>query len=92
LANGLPLRSLLAALYESWVLPATIILIVPMCLLVAIRGVSLRQLHNNIFNQIGFVVLVGLAGKNAILLVEFAKQERDQDRLPRRLMLHVWLG
>ena len=72
----------LAALYESWALPASIILIVPMCLLAAITGVFLRQMDNNIFTQIGFVVLVGLACKNAILIVEFAKQEmgRGQDR------------
>ncbi len=72
----------LAALYESWALPASIILIVPMCLLAAITGVFLRQTDNNIFTQIGFVVLVGLACKNAILIVEFAKQEmgRGQDR------------
>ena len=58
----------LAALYESWALPASIILIVPMCLLAAITGVFLRQMDNNIFTQIGFVVLVGLACKNAILI------------------------
>ena len=73
----------LAALYESWALPVSIILIVPMCLLAAITGVFLRQMDNNIFTQIGFVVLVGLACKNAILIVEFAKDEMDrgQDRL-----------
>jgi len=67
----------LAAQYESWVLPAAIILIVPMCLLAAIAGVFLRGMDNNIFTQIGFVVLVGLACKNAILIVEYAKQEMD---------------
>jgi multidrug efflux pump len=67
----------LAALYESWSLPLAIILIVPMCLLFAILGVWLRGMDNNIFNQIGFVVLVGLACKNAILIVEFAKQRQD---------------
>jgi multidrug efflux pump len=72
----------LAALYESWALPVSIILIVPMCLLAAITGVFLRQMDNNIFTQIGFVVLVGLACKNAILIVEFAREEmnRGQDR------------
>ena len=67
----------LAALYESWSLPLAIILIVPMCLLSAIGGVWLRKMDNNIFTQIGFVVLVGLACKNAILIVEFAKQRQD---------------
>jgi multidrug efflux pump len=67
----------LAALYESWSLPLAIILIVPMCLLFAILGVWARGMDNNIFTQIGFVVLVGLACKNAILIVEFAKQKQD---------------
>ncbi len=67
----------LAAQYESWSLPMAIVLIVPMCLLSAIGGVWLRGLDNNIFTQIGFVVLVGLACKNAILIVEFAKQRQD---------------
>ena len=67
----------LAALYESWSLPMAIILIVPMCLLFAILGVWVRGMDNNIFTQIGFVVLVGLACKNAILIVEFAKQKQD---------------
>jgi len=67
----------LAAQYESWSLPLAIILIVPMCLFAAISGVSLRSMDNNIFTQIGFVVLVGLACKNAILIVEFAKQQMD---------------
>jgi len=69
----------LAAQYESWSLPLAIILIVPMCLLSAIAGVWLRDLDNNVFTQIGFVVLVGLACKNAILIVEFAKQIQDRD-------------
>jgi multidrug efflux pump len=67
----------LAALYESWSLPLAIVLIVPMCLLFAIAGVWIRGMDNNIFTQIGFVVLVGLACKNAILIVEFAKQRQD---------------
>jgi multidrug efflux pump len=67
----------LSAQYESWVLPAAIILIVPMCLMAAIAGVFLRAMDNNIFTQIGFVVLVGLACKNAILIVEYAKQQMD---------------
>ena len=68
----------LAAQYESWSLPLAIILIVPMCLLSAIGGVWLRHMDNNIFTQIGFVVLVGLACKNAILIVQFAKQRQDE--------------
>jgi len=67
----------LAAQYESWSLPMAIILIVPMSLLSSIGGVLLRGLDNNIFTQIGFIVLVGLACKNAILIVEFAKQLED---------------
>jgi multidrug efflux pump subunit AcrB len=67
----------LAALYESWSLPLAVILVVPMCLLCSIAGVELAGLEVNIFTQIGFVVLVGLACKNAILIVEFAKQLQD---------------
>ena len=70
----------LAAQYESWSLPLAIILIVPMCLLSAIAGVLARGMDNNIFTQIGFIVLVGLACKNAILIVEFAKQLEDQGK------------
>jgi len=68
----------LAALYESFRLPLAIILIVPMCLLFAITGVWLKGGDNNIFTQIGLIVLVGLACKNAILIVEFAKQKQDE--------------
>ncbi len=70
----------LAAQYESWTLPLAIILIVPMCLLSAISGVKLHGLDVNILTQIGFVVLIGLAAKNAILIVEFARQLEDQGR------------
>jgi multidrug efflux pump len=69
----------LAAQYESWGLPVAIILVVPMCILSAIAGVWLRDMDNNIFTQIGLIVLVGLACKNAILIVEFAKQIQDRD-------------
>jgi multidrug efflux pump len=68
----------LSAQYESWSLPFAIILIVPMCVLSAMIGIWLSHLDNNIFTQIGLVVLVGLAAKNAILIVEFAKQKQDE--------------
>ena len=68
----------LAALYESLTLPLAVILIVPMCLLAAMLGVNLRGLDNNILTQIGMVVLVGLAAKNAILIVEFARQGEER--------------
>jgi multidrug efflux pump len=68
----------LSALYESFRLPLAIILIVPMCLLFAITGVWLKGSDNNIFTQIGLIVLVGLACKNAILIVEFAKVKQDE--------------
>jgi multidrug efflux pump len=67
----------LAAQYESWSLPLAVILVVPMCLLCSITGVMIARMDVNIFTQIGFVVLVGLASKNAILIVEFAKAERE---------------
>jgi hydrophobe/amphiphile efflux-1 (HAE1) family protein len=65
---------LLAALYESWLLPFAVVLIVPMCILAAMVGVNARGLDRNILVEVGLVVLVGLAAKNAILIVEFAKQ------------------
>ena len=72
----------LAAQYESWLLPLAVILIVPMCLLAAITGVMWRGLDNNILVQIGLIVLVGLAAKNAILIVEFAKQREAEGEHP----------
>jgi len=71
----------LAAQYESLVLPLSIILIVPMCLLAAMIGVNLRGMDNNVLTQIGLVVLIALAAKNAILIVEFARQGEEQDGL-----------
>ncbi|MFP4465368.1 MAG: efflux RND transporter permease subunit [Alphaproteobacteria bacterium] len=68
---------LLSAQYESFTLPLAIILIVPMCLLSAGAGLYIQSMDNNILTQIGFIVLVGLASKNAILIVEFAKQNED---------------
>ncbi len=68
----------LAGLYESWSLPLAVILVVPMCLLSALAGVALAHMEVNIFVQVGFVVLVGLASKNAILIVEFARDRQHE--------------
>jgi hydrophobe/amphiphile efflux-1 (HAE1) family protein len=70
----------LAAQFESLTLPLAVIMIVPMCLVASIVGVVLRGQDNNILTQVGFVVLIGLAAKNAILIIEFAKQLEDRGR------------
>ena len=74
----------LAAQYESWALPLAVILVVPMCILGSLTGVAVTHGDINIFTQIGFVVLVGLASKNAILIVEFAKHKHEEGGLSRR--------
>ncbi|KPA91803.1 efflux RND transporter permease subunit [Pseudomonas sp. RHF3.3-3] len=79
----------LAALYESWSLPLAVILIVPMTLLSAIAGVILSGGDNNIFTQIGLIVLVGLACKNAILIVEFAKDKQEEGLDPLSAVLEA---
>src|SRR5205085_7714913 len=74
----------LAAQYESWALPLAVILVVPMCILGSLTGVWATGGDINIFTQIGFVVLVGLASKNAILIVEFAKHLHEEGGRSRR--------
>ena len=77
----------LAAQYESWALPLAVILVVPLCLLSGVVGIRYDKQDINIFTQIGFVVLVGLASKNAILIVEFAKHRRESGENGREATL-----
>jgi len=79
----------LAAQYESWSLPLAVILVVPMCLLCSTVGVNLAQMDINIFTQVGFIVLVGLACKNAILIVEFAKMRREDGASSREATIEA---
>ncbi len=79
----------LAAQYESWSLPLAVILVVPLCLLCAIVGVVIAGMDINVFTQIGFIVLVGLACKNAILIVEFARAQREAGMSVRQATLEA---
>jgi multidrug efflux pump len=79
----------LAAQYESLSLPLAVILVVPMCLLCSTIGVALAGMDINIFVQIGFIVLVGLASKNAILIVEFAKEKSAGGAAPREAAIEA---
>jgi multidrug efflux pump len=72
----------LAGLYENWSLPMAVVLVVPMCLLSALAGIAIAGMDVNIFVQVGFVVLVGLACKNAILIVEFARDRQLEGASP----------
>jgi multidrug efflux pump subunit AcrB len=79
----------LAAQYESWTLPLSVVLIVPMCLLAAVTGLLIRGMNVDILAQIGFVVLVGLAAKNAILIVEFARQAEEAGSSPNQAAIQA---
>jgi hydrophobe/amphiphile efflux-1 (HAE1) family protein len=83
-AAGLFVFLVLAAQYESWKTPLSIVLVLPMCLLTAAAGLQMRGMPIDILAQIGFVVLVGLAAKNAILIVEFARQAQSQGDSPEK--------
>jgi hydrophobe/amphiphile efflux-1 (HAE1) family protein len=80
---------LLAAQYESWVLPIAIILIVPMCLLSSLIGIKILGMENNVMTQLGFIVLIGLAAKNAILIVEFARKRESAGASPWRAAIEA---
>jgi hydrophobe/amphiphile efflux-1 (HAE1) family protein len=88
-ASALFVFLVLAALYESWKLPLAVILIVPMCLLASVTGLLLRGMPIDILAQIGFVVLVGLAAKNAILIVEFARQAEEEGATAANAAVHA---
>lgn len=79
----------LAAQYESWSLPLAVILVVPLCLLCSVAAVLIARMDINIFTQVGFVVLIGLACKNAILIVEFAKARRENGATTREATLEA---
>jgi hydrophobe/amphiphile efflux-1 (HAE1) family protein len=79
----------LAAKYESWRVPLAVVLIVPMCLLASVSGLLFRGMSIDILAQIGFVVLVGLAAKNAILIVEFARQHQAEGSTPAEAAIHA---
>ncbi|MFM9634926.1 efflux RND transporter permease subunit, partial [Streptomyces galilaeus] len=78
-----------AGQYESLTLPLAVVLIVPMCLLASVTGLLIRGMPVDILAQIGFVVLVGLAAKNAILIVEFAKQGQEAGEAPAEAAVHA---